>query len=130
MTTFTYSLNDDIGKVRLGIGDRVEDAGPRPDNANFTDEELQFLVDNEGTWQRAIAAALEILSHEWARVADLTVGDRKEAFGMVSKQYASRAESIREVHGGSSTSAAYSVGLTRVDGYSEEVEANEGRRYG
>lgn len=120
--SFTYSLDDEIGKVRLAIGDRTKDSGLRPDRTNFSDAEIQFLIDDEGTWKRAVAAALEILAREWARVADLEVLDRKESLSKISARYDNLAQRVRSIHGGSSTTVSFSAGLTRVDGYSKAVE--------
>lgn len=122
--TFTYSIGDDIGKIRLYTGDVVEGTGVRNDGSNFSDEELLLLLDQEeDDWRRVVAAVCEILAIDWARVADVTVGPRKETLSGVSKRYAAMAESFRSQYGGGGGSnTAFSVGLDREDGYSEAQE--------
>lgn len=39
--SFTYSLSDNVGRVRLLLGDTVSDT------ANFTDEEIEYFLDTE-----------------------------------------------------------------------------------
>ncbi len=65
--TFSYSdaLTTDRDKVRLRIGDTQRDAGPRPDKRNFSDEEISFLLTDEGNVVGAIGQAFEVLANEW-----------------------------------------------------------------
>ena len=69
--SFTYisSQPDDISKIRIRIGDTVCDSGALPDGANFSDEELMAFIQEEGSWQRATAAAFETLAANWATLA-------------------------------------------------------------
>jgi hypothetical protein len=119
--TWTYSINDDIGKIRLYTGDVAEGKGVRVDGTNFSDEELTLLLEQEeDDWRRVVAAVCEILSIEWARVADVTVGPRKETLSGVSKRYGAMAATFRQQFGGGSgEGSAFAVGLVRTDGYSE-----------
>jgi hypothetical protein len=121
--TFTYDIIGDIGKIRLYTGDVTEGTGVRVDGSNFSDEELSLLLNQEDNdWRRAVAAVCEILSTEWARVADVTVGPRKETLSGVSKRYAALASTFRSTYGGGGTGTSFAVGLKREDGYSEAVE--------
>jgi len=121
--TFTYEISNDIGKVRLYIGDVTEGTGVRVNGNNFSDEELALLLTQEDSnWRRACAAACEILAVEWAGVADVTVGPRKETLSGVSKRYAALAASFRSQYGGGGEGTAFAVGLKREDGYSEAAE--------
>lgn len=65
--TYSYSeaLTANKDKIRLRIGDTVEDNGPRPDRRNFSDEELTFVLSEETTVSASIAHCLEILANEW-----------------------------------------------------------------
>jgi hypothetical protein len=118
--TFTYAINNDIGKIRLYTGDVTEGAGVRVDGSNFSDEELTLLLTQEDSdWHRAVAAVCEVLSIEWARIADVTVGPRKETLSGVSKRYGAMASSFRSQFGGGGANTAFAVGLVREDGYSE-----------
>jgi len=117
--SFTYDLTEDVGKLRLRIGDTVTGSGPRPESgvaSNFSDEELQHFIDTEGTLERAIALALETLATEWSVFTNITLGPRKEEYARISEQFAKRADQARKNYGGGS---AFSVGWNRVDGYSE-----------
>lgn len=64
---FTYDLTTDRGKVRLNLGDTVENTGPRPDKRNFTDAEIDHFIDTETEGNNAATASgFETLSSEWA----------------------------------------------------------------
>lgn len=118
--TFSYSINNDIGKIRLYTGDVVEGTGVRADGTNFSDEELSLLLTQEDNdWRRAVAAVCEVLALGWARVADVTVGPRKETLSGVSKRYGAMASAFRSQYGGGGANTAFAVGLDREDGYSE-----------
>ena len=52
--TAPYDPTTDIGKIRLLIPDR------NTDDPVFTDEELQYFLDNESSARYAAAAALEV----------------------------------------------------------------------
>jgi len=122
--TYTDSLSTNRDKVRFHIQDVTEDSGPKPDDANFSDNEINGLVTIEGSWQAAVAACFETLAGLWAREVDITVGPRREAFGQVAKRYGALAKEWRDRYG-PSTGAAGSRHLTRVDGYSSDVSADE-----
>lgn len=95
---FTYDLSatgDDlnISKVRLEIGDTVEDSGVLPDGSNLADDEIQLYLDaasdNIGS---AVSAISTMLSRRWAGVVDVAVGPRRESLSKVSEQWAARAQ--------------------------------------
>lgn len=114
--SFTYDLTTDIGMIRMHIGDQVQDAGVRPSGANFSDEELTAVLNNESNVvMRAVAAAFEILMSEWAREPDYMIGPRRESTSQVSKRYGELAAIYRTRYGGSGTS--FSVGFVRDDAY-------------
>lgn len=128
---FTYDLSNDdaevvlISKVRLEIGDTVESAGVRPNDANLSDEEIAYLLDDEGdSVGRAAARACALLSREWSRVSSYTSGPLREQFSDVSKAWADRARELTEQHG-MNGAGAFSVGFARTDGFSEEAEGSE-----
>lgn len=94
--TFTYSLSSNIGKVRLLLGDTTDNSGPRPDGSNFEDDELDFFLELEGeSVDLATARACEVLATQWAAVADLTVGPRKESLSQIAVRFAERARELR-----------------------------------
>lgn len=129
--TFTYdlsSVDEDllaISTVRLELGDTVSGTGVRPNGTNLTDEEISMWLDAEGSVvMRGVARACEALARMWAPVVDITVGPQREALSKVADAWAKQAEQLRDTYGGSSGSA-FSVGLTRTDGYSEAALAAE-----
>lgn len=126
--TFTYDLTTDVGMVRLYIGDVNEGSGVRVNGTNLNDEEITALLTEEGgDWHRGVAAAAEVLAAEWARVADVTVGPRKETLSSVSRRYIEMARRLREEFGGGGIGTAFAVGFLRDDGY---AQADESSSYG
>lgn len=124
--TFTYvgDLSTDLDCARFYLNDTVEDSGPRPSDANFTDAELNGLLTLEGSWQKAVAAGFERLAAEWTRhpnsVADglaLSRSDIAKGFTEQAKQWRARY--------GTTESTVTSNALTRVDGYSDDIAADE-----
>lgn len=113
---FTYVLTTSVGKLRLEIGDTTSGSGVKPDGSNFSDAELEYFLDQEGTVGRATARACEALATAWSTVANLTVGPRKEELGEVAKRFAERAKALRVQFGGASVGAS-AVGMIRQDGY-------------
>lgn len=93
--TFTYdpASPDDVTRVRYHIGDTDSDA------AMFTDEEINFVIDEEGSYQNAVISLLEAtlarlnrepdmsadwLRVDWRRSADhwrKLLGDKRRRFG-------------------------------------------------
>lgn len=119
--TFTYDVTTDIGLIRFHVGDVTEGSGVRANGTNFSDEELTVLLGKEDNdWRRVVAALCEILTTDWARVADITVGPRKENLSSVSKRYDALAQRLRRDYGGgSNSSTAFTAGFVRDDGYKE-----------
>ena len=129
--TFTYlgTLATDLDQVRFAIQDKVLQAGPLPDQGNFSDEELAGLISREGDWTRAVAAAFEALEAAWSTHADLQVGQRREAYSQIAARYGSLADKWRRDHGHSST-RALAVIPVRSDGYSgDDNDARGGSEY-
>lgn len=115
---FTYDLTSEIGQVRLLIGDTVLDYGVKPDDTNYSDEEIQVFLDRSGADVNIAAAeALENLARMWAFEPDVKMGPITEARGKVAKNLREQADKLRQQSGGDST--AFSVGFNRDDGYAE-----------
>jgi hypothetical protein len=114
---FTYTLTEQLGQLRLRVGDTVKGSGPRPysDRTNFGDAELQHLIDTQPSLGAAAATAFEILASEWSSYTNITLGPRKEEFAKISDSYRKQAAQLRKIFGGATT---FSVGFDRVDGYS------------
>lgn len=121
--SFTYDFASErtIARVRLAIGDTVENAGVLPGNANYSDEEIQeILTEVSNDIDAATFIFLKALSNAWGHYADVTIGPRKETLSDIGFHYAKRAEEFGNQTGLSAKS--FSVLLTRVDGYSEAAE--------
>lgn len=122
---FTYlpSLLTSRDQIRLRIGDTVANAGPRPDKRNFADEELAYILADEGDrLNGAIAQAFEILTSEWSAYA---INERDDSVQMdataVANEYRKQANAYRSKPGGSSTVNRSSsiIQFTRNDAYSD-----------
>jgi len=123
--TFTYLIANDIGKVRLEIGDTIENSGVYPDGSNLSDEEIQVLLDREGAVMKAAAGACELLARRWAREIDTRVGERQEKPSTVSAAWLKQAEQLRADFGYGAGSGASGSFVTRQDGYSDDLAAEE-----
>ena len=86
--------------LRLLIGDTVEGDGPRPNRANFQDDELDaFVLLEADNLDRAAARAIEALAAQWARYAgSYRLGPESEEMRQ-SAAFADRAKEMRGVHG-------------------------------
>jgi hypothetical protein len=128
--TFTYTdtLSESRDKVRFYLQDTVLGEGPLPADGNFTDEELDGLITAEGIWQRAVAAGLETLANAWRRYPSFSADGLKLDRSDIADGYAKQAKEWRDTYGESSaalTSRAGSRAVTRVDGYSDDVDSHE-----
>jgi hypothetical protein len=131
--TFSIALTTDIGKIRLELGDDTAGAGVLPTGNNLTDEQLQVVLNREGSVMRTVAGVCELLSTRWAQLADLQVGPRRESYSQVSAAYLKRAAELRDRYGDASGtdaeqatySGVFSVSVIRADGYSENLPSTE-----
>lgn len=123
--TFTYvgDLSTNLDKVRFYIQDTVSGSGPKPSDGNFTDEELGGLITTEGSWQRAVAGASEVLASAWATYVDLRVGPRSESLSKIADRWRDQANEWRDTYG-SASGGAGSRHPTKIDGYSNDIAAN------
>jgi len=122
---FTYAgdLSTDLDKVRFHLQDTVENSGPKPGDGNFTDAELNGLITEQGTWERATAVALDVLETAWATYADLKVGPRSESLSQIADRYARKAQAWREKYGLEDTGG--SVFAQRIDQFSDDIPHDE-----
>lgn len=112
--SFTYDLTTNIGKLRLALGDTTDGAGVRPDGANLEDEELDAFLALEGdNVDLATARACEVLATQWANVADLQVGPRRESLSQIAVRYAERAKALR-VGSGVTVAGTISMGFAET----------------
>lgn len=113
---FTYlgTLATDRDKIRFYIQDTVENSGPKPSNGNFTDGEIDGLLDVEGSWKLATAAAFEVLAAAWAGYADWQAGPRRENASQIADRYQKQADKWRD---GQRSGVAT---LVRTDAYTDD----------
>lgn len=122
---FTYvdTLATDRDRVRFNISDTVESSGPKPSGGNFSDNEIAGLITSEGNWEKATAASFEALAGLWSTYVDTSVGPRRQSLSQTAKGYEKMGRTWRRRSG--STSQAGSRAVTRVDGYSDDVAADQ-----
>jgi hypothetical protein len=119
--TFSYHIDhttqatQDVAKIRLAIGDTVEDEGPRPDGSNFSDEEITSIITDEGgDLGRAQAAMHEILSGAWASAPKTMFGSLIDPT-RVSRDHMSRAKILRGQYGYATAAAGFSVQMVNPE---------------
>lgn len=103
--TVTYDLSSTNtttrirSRLRLTIGDTVTDAGPRPGGRNFSDDELDALLRDEGHHPgRAAALAWETLAAEWSTYAgSYRLGPESEEYRQAQMYAQLAAEKRKEV---------------------------------
>jgi len=122
--TFTYqgTLEAAIDRVRFALDDTVQDAGPLPGSANFSDEEIAGLVSLEGSWTLAVAAGFERLAAAWARHVSFTADETQVAQSDIAKRYEAQATTWR-ARGAVASRTAGTRAVTRQDGYSTDQAA-------
>lgn len=83
--TFTYTpaAATDITRVRFHVGDTVEDA------AIFSDEEIQFVIDEESTWQKAVIECLTTIIAKLSAEPDMKADWLSVSLGRSVKGYQS-----------------------------------------
>lgn len=120
--TFTYDgdLGTSLDKVRFYLGDKAEDAGPLPEDANFSDAELTGLITAEGSWQKAVAAGFETLAARWRRHPDFKADGLTLSRSDIADGFLVQAKSWRTTYGRGG--GAGSRAVTRVDAYSDDKD--------
>jgi hypothetical protein len=111
--------------VRFHLNDVIKDSGPLPENYNFSDHELDMLLDLEGTWQRAVAAGFEALEAAWLPHPTFQADGMSVSLSHISKNYGDTAQRWRRIYGGQPGSSIKARSLIRVDGYSQDVASDE-----
>ena len=126
-TTVTYNdnLSASRDKVRFNIGDTVSGSGPRPSDGNFTDDEIAGLISIEGTWQRAVAGAMERLAREWTRHATFAADGLKLNRSDIAKGWREEAAAWRKRFG--YTVPIKVAGQINQDAYSDDVTNDDMR---
>jgi hypothetical protein len=106
------------------IRDTVENSGPLPEGANFSDDEIAMMLAVEGTWQRTVAACYEALHSAWADHVSWQGDGISVSMSHVPKNYEAKAKQQRKLFGATPGQASFTRSMTRVDGYSQDVASN------
>lgn len=124
--TFTYNgtLTTDLDYIRFKIQDTVENSGIKPNGGNFTDEEIAGLLGIESTANRTIAAIYETLASIYANYVDSRMDIRDEKLSQKAARFTALAKQLREQYGFTVSSVSTSF-VTRVDGYSDDIDSGE-----
>lgn len=130
--SFTYDLaatGDDllIAKVRLELGDTEQDAGVKPNGANFEDEEIATWLDEESDHvMHTVIRACQALARMWSNVASVTVGPRSEQYGKIADNWDRNIKTLSDQYGPPAGSGGgFGVASKRVDGYSETASVTQ-----
>lgn len=114
--TVTYDISNDIGKVRLIIGDKVIA------DAVFTDEEIQVFLTSEGSNNLAAAALLEAWAATYtANVDNEKMGDYSYSQKIVDKMLA-LAQRLRDAEAGTPVLTWAEMDLSRGSGITVEED--------
>ena len=126
---FTYTTDSTaVGRdyIRFRIRDTVVDSGPLPLGANFSDAELDMIITaEEDSWQRGVAACYETLAAAWAPHPSWTADGMSISQGQTPIAFDKLAARWRKLYGGSPGFTARARSIIKVDGYSQDVPANQ-----
>ena len=111
--------------VRFRIQDTVENSGPLPGDRNFSDHELDMIITEEGSWQKAITACYEALAAAWMVNPSWSDDGMSISQSHIGKNFSDLAAAWRNKYGGSPGSSAFSRSMIRVDGYSDDIASDE-----
>lgn len=114
--SFSYVLSTDVGKLRLEIGDTEQSPdGILPNGRNIQDEEITYIYQREGSFNRAVAALFEIAASKWAKVpTEYRLGPEGESISAYD-YYKAQAKEYRSNNG-----RALAVTVTKTDYAIEE----------
>lgn len=125
MSTFTYNEppSSDLHRLRVVIGDTIEDDGPAPNRQNLSDELLQWYLDEAGSIPCAAAAIFEHLATRWTSRPIFGPGELSTTHVNLSAKFREQADYWREQCAGSSTvlgggDNVRSGSITRRDAFS------------
>lgn len=123
---FTYTAgNANRDRLRLAIDDTVEDEGPLPLDKNFSDAELDDILDYEGNLCRARANCLERLAAAWFRYPTFQGDGIAISRSHIGRNYSQEAERLRKRCGFPDGATMDTQPIIRVDGYSDDVDSHE-----
>jgi hypothetical protein len=117
----TKELDTLIGQVRFHLGDKTEGSGVLPGGGNLTDEEIDFLLGQQGSdVMRAVTAAADIIRRAWAQASATAAGPLKSNFEQIYDHWAAESERLGLLYGSATATTAFSHGAARSDAYSDD----------
>lgn len=124
MATYTYDLANIATTPLVQIRRMIGDTGTTAATCHFADEEItyEYGVQGNDTTETAIEL-LEQLATMFADKASVSTGGQRIDLSGVSQRYADRAQSLRERAG--DDGGIGDMATTRVDGYSDDVAADD-----
>lgn len=122
---FTYigDLSTDLDEIRFEIGDTVEDAGVKPGNSNYSDEEINGILAIEETVGATVARLYGNLASLWGKYVDSKIGPRDEKLSQVAASYRALAKQWRDDY--PAASAGIAVGYLDFDVDQDEDNMDE-----
>lgn len=111
--TFTYSLGNDVGRVRFELSDVVSGS------ALFSDEEITYQLGESGTVLDAAADLADILATRFAGDYDFGTDGQYFKRSQQAAAWAARAAALRARANGGNTLAVQ--GMTHVDSFSKRA---------
>ena len=125
--TYTGTLATDLDKVRFYIGDKTVNAGPRPAEGNYTDDERNGALALGSSWQETVADMFDTLAAEWIIFPSFQADNFSISRSHIAKNFQSQAEWWRKNHGLASPQKQYgapgSRPVTRADSYSDDKDS-------
>lgn len=114
--TFTYDVSTptDVTRVRFYLRDTTET------NAAFTDEEIEFAIDETGTWQKATLACIDNLVAELASTPDWSSDNHRIAYGRSVESWLALRRTLSAKFGTSTVTATTSH-TYRADSLADEA---------
>ena len=126
--TFSYmdaTPYEELDYIRFAIRDTTVNEGPLPENANFSDEEIEMMLEVEGSWQRAVAACYEALYSAWADHVSWEGDGISVSMSHVPRNYERKAQRQRNMFGYTQGQNGRVRTWIRVDGYSQDIPATQ-----
>lgn len=122
--TYTGALNTDLDKLRFEIGDTEQSAGILPSGANISDVTLAAILTAEGSVGAAAVRVCDAMARHWRRMANISVGSRREDLGSIADGWQKSADELRAKYG--IGAAMFSASMQRDDGYHQMNEFDDG----
>lgn len=128
MAHHTYFVDPDSPAqrdfVRFHIQDTTPGSGPLPLDANFTDEILDAIIAEEGTWQRAVASCYEALAAAWFKHPSFQADGLSVSQSHTGKNFEEAGNTWRKRYGGQAGSSMHARSMIRVDGWSTDIRTD------